>query len=449
MPAKPRTGTAPLLSRALLPFQEFARTGALGGIVLLACAVVALLWANSPWGDSYFELWESVLTIGPASAPLSQSLHHWINDGLMAVFFLLVGLEIKRELLVGELATARQAALPIVAAVGGMVVPALMYVMLNRGGEGAAGWGIPMATDIAFALGVLTLLGPRIPVGLKVFLSAFAIVDDMGAVLVIALFYTASISMVALGAAGGILLLLIMLNVRGVQALTPYLVLGVMLWLALLSSGLHATIAGVLVALTIPARTRINATEYSARARALIDAFDATETGDGLVITSKGQQEAIHALDVASNEVQGSLLRLEHALHGAVAFGIMPIFALANAGVRVEEIGQLAFNPITLGVALGLVLGKPIGITAFAWLGVRAGWATLPSQVSMRMIHGAAWIGGIGFTMSLFIAGLAFGESMRLDAAKFGVIGGSLLSGMVGYLLLRRARGEPDVTSPA
>lgn len=448
MPATPSTVKAHLLHRALLPFQEFARTGALGGFVLLACAVVAIGWANSPWGDSYFHLWETVFTIGPRSAPLSQSLHHWINDGLMAVFFLLVGLEIKRELLVGELATARQAALPIIAAVGGMIVPAFCYFLVNGRGEGAAGWGIPMATDIAFALGVLTLLGPRVPVGLKVFLSAFAIVDDMGAVLVIALFYTATISLAALGIAALILSGLIILNLRGVQSLTPYLLLGMLLWLALMSSGLHATIAGVLVALTVPARTHINATDYSMRARRLLDEFDATENGDRLVLTSKGQQEAIHALDVASTEVQGPLLRLEHALHGIVAFGIMPVFALANAGVRLGGLGQLAGSPITLGVLAGLVLGKPIGITLFAWLGVRADWAALPANVTLRMLHGVAWIGGIGFTMSLFVAGLAFGESQQLDAAKFGIIGGSCVSGVVGYLLLRRTRGVAGAPRP-
>ncbi|MFN8580442.1 MAG: Na+/H+ antiporter NhaA [Gemmatimonadaceae bacterium] len=445
MAGEPSASTPHLVSRTLRPFQEFAQTGALGGIVLLACAVVAVAWANSPWSDSYFHLWESTFTIGVGAAPLSQSLHHWINDGLMAVFFLLVGLEIKRELLVGELASVRQAALPIVAAIGGMLVPAVLYALLNGRGPGAAGWGIPMATDIAFALGVLTLLGPRIPVGLKVFLSAFAIVDDMGAVLVIALFYTSSLSIGALGTALAILAALVMLNVLNVRGIAPYLLLGVALWLALLSSGLHATIAGVMVALTIPARTRIDAEEYSMQARALIEEFDRTETGDRLVITSKGQQEAIHALDLAGADVQGPLLRLEHALHGVVAFGIMPVFALANAGVHVVGLRELATDAVAAGVVIGLVIGKPLGITLFAWAALRLGWASLPSRVTLRMIHGAAWIGGIGFTMSLFIAGLAFAGTPSLDAAKIGVIVGSLVSGTIGFILLRRERERLSV----
>lgn len=432
-----RRRVAPIVSRALRPFQEFAQAGALGGIALLACTVVALVWANSPWGDGYFAFWETVIAFGPASAPLEQTLHHWINDGLMAVFFLLVGLEIKRELLVGELATWRQAALPIVAAVGGMLVPAALYTVLNLSGDGTAGWGIPMATDIAFALGVLALLGPRVPVGLKVFLTAFAIVDDMGSVFVIALFYTSAISWWALGVAAVIVAGLLCLNAFKVGSLAPYLLLGMVLWLALLSSGLHATIAGVLLALTIPARTRIDAAEFSLRARALLDEFDRTETGDLLVMTSRGQQEAIHQLDVASDEVQGPLLRLEHALNGAVAFVIMPIFALANAGVRIGEVGAVMGSPITIGVALGLVAGKPIGITLCSWLAVRFLGASLPTGVSMRMIHAVSWIGGIGFTMSLFVAGLAFGESVQLDAAKFGILAGSAIAGAVGFGLLR------------
>ena len=449
-PTHGRISTDATLKPGLRPFQEFVRTGALGGAALLACTVVAIAWANSPWADRYFGLFESVFAIGPASAPLAKTLHHWINDGLMAVFFLLVGLEIKRELLVGELSTLRQAALPIAAALGGMIVPAAVYAVLNRGGDGAEGWGIPMATDIAFALGVLALLGPRVPVGLKVFLAAFAIVDDMGAVLVIAIFYTSSLSWLALGAAAAIIVALFCLNAFKVGALAPYLLFGALLWLALLSSGLHATIAGVILALTIPVRTRINAREYSARARGLLDEFDRTETGDLLVMTSKGQQEAIQQLDVASDEVQGPLLRLEHALHSTVAFVIMPIFALANAGVRVGEVGQLGASPIMIGVALGLLLGKPLGITLCGWLAVRFLGASFPTGVTMQMIHGVSWIGGIGFTMSLFIAGLAFEESLQLDAAKFGILAGSLLAGVIGFMLVRQATNssQPGVGVP-
>jgi len=434
-----------LISRAVRPFQEFAQTGALGGVVLLACTVLALVWANSPWGASYFHLWEFEIAIGPASNPWVGSLHHWINDSLMAVFFLLVGLEIKRELLVGELASPRQAALPITAALGGMVVPSLLYALLNAGGPGARGWGIPMATDIAFALGVLTLLGPRVPIGLKIFLTALAIVDDMGAVAVIAVFYTQAIHGTALLLASLTVAALIALNVRGVRALTPYLVLGVLLWLALLWSGVHATVAGVLLALTIPSRTRINAEQFSERARSLIDEFDRAETGDLLVITSKGQQEAIHALRVTSVDVEGPLLRLEHSLQALVSYGIMPLFALANAGVSVAGAGALLTHPVTLGAAFGLIVGKPLGIFGFSWFAVRMGLATLPARVTWRALHGAAWLGGIGFTMSLFVAGLAFGTGSILDAAKVGVLSASTLAGIVGWWLLRRATGTtPD-----
>ncbi len=426
-----------LLANLLRPFQEFARTGSLGSVALFACTLIALVWANSPWSDAYFRLWETVVVVGPETVPLAMSLRHWVSDGLMVVFFLLVGLEIKRELLVGELASVRRASLPIAAAIGGMIVPAPIYALINGRGAGEPGWGIPMATDIAFALGVLALVGSRTPVGLKVFLAAFAIVDDMGAVLVIAVFYTSSLSWMALGAAAAIVALLLVLNVMRVGSLVPYLLLGVLLWLTLISSGLHATIAGVILACTIPARTHVDTERFSARARALVDEFDSSGTVAHPVMTSMGQQEAIHQLDVASDDVQGPLLKLEHALHAPVAFVVMPIFALANAGVRIEDVGHLALSPIALGVLTGLVIGKPIGITLFSWLSLRFLGASLPTGVSLRMIHGVSWIGGIGFTMSLFIAGLAFSAGGQLDAAKFGILSGSIVGGTIGFLLLR------------
>jgi NhaA family Na+:H+ antiporter len=428
-----------VVARVLRPFQEFARIGSLGGIVLLIATAIALAWSNSPWSDAYFHLWETELVLGSAAAPLSLTLHEWINDALMAVFFLLVGLEIKREMLVGELSTPRQAALPIVAALGGMVVPALCYVAVNGGGVGIGGWGIPMATDIAFALGILALLGPRIPLGLKVFLAALAIVDDLGAVLVIAFFYTSSIAWGALGVAALCVGALAWLNARRVCALAPYLGIGVVLWYCFLASGVHATIAGVVLALTIPTNSRINAEEFSERARALVDEFDRTETGDLLVITSKGQQEALHGLDVAVSAVNAPLLKLEHALNTVVSFGIMPLFALSNAGVRLEGAASAMASPVSLGIVAGLVLGKMAGITGFSALAVRLGIASLPTGVTWRMLNGAAWLGGIGFTMSLFIAGLAFHDEGLLDAAKIGVLASSLLAGTMGFVLLRRS----------
>jgi Na+:H+ antiporter, NhaA family len=427
------------VARVLRPFQQFAKIGSLGGIVLLISTAMALAWSNSPWGASYFHLWETEIVVGSAASPLSLTLHEWINDLLMAVFFLLVGLEIKREMLVGELSSPRQAALPILAALGGMVIPALCYVALNRGGPAMAGWGIPMATDIAFALGILALLGPRVPLGLKVFLAALAIVDDLGAVLVIAFFYTSSIAWGALAGAGACVALLLWLNARRICALTPYLMLGALLWYCFLLSGIHATIAGVVLALTIPTDARINADEFSARARALVDEFDRTETGDLLVLTSKGQQEALHGLDVAVSAVNAPLLKLEHSLNTLVSFGIMPLFALSNAGVRLDGAAVALTSPAALGIMAGLVIGKTVGITGFSVLAVRAGIASLPAGVTWRMLNGAAWLAGIGFTMSLFIAGLAFSDVALLEASKISVLASSVVAGTVGFLILSRS----------
>jgi Na+:H+ antiporter, NhaA family len=419
-------------------FQRFAHTGASGGIVLLACTALALTWANSPWAESYFHLWEVPVAVGAPGFGLTESLHHWINDGLMAVFFFMVGLEIKREMLVGELASLRQAALPIAAAVGGMLVPAALYALLNTGGPGSAGWGIPMATDIAFALGVLALLGDRVPLALKVFLAALAIVDDIGAVLVIAVFYTAELSWAALAVAAVAVAALLTVNRAQVRHPAPYALLGVVLWVAFLKSGIHATIAGVVLAMTIPARTRIDQRDFANQVRGGLRAF---ERGCGLgtnVMTNSTQQEAIEQIEDACDGAQTPLMKLEHSLHGVVAFGIMPLFALANAGVRLG--GDLAGSfgqPVTLGIVLGLVVGKPLGITLASWLAVRTGVAALPTGASWRLLHGVSWLGGIGFTMSLFIAGLAFPDARLLDASKLGILAASVAAGLIGWLLLR------------
>jgi NhaA family Na+:H+ antiporter len=436
-------------SRLSAAFQDFAERGVLAGILLMVATAMALVWANSSWSESYFHLWEVELSIGFAERPIRGTLHHWINDGLMAVFFLLVGLEIKRELLVGELSSIRQAALPIAAAVGGMLLPAMFYVAVNAGGPGARGWGIPMATDIAFALGVLTLLGPRVPAGLKVFLTALAIVDDMGAVVVIALFYTSAINAGALALAAITMIALLALNRLRVRALSPYLLMGAVLWGALLSSGIHATIAGVLLALAIPSKTRINALEFSTRARALLDEFDQSETGDLLVLTSKGQQEALYRLEVASVGVHSPLLRLEHSLHGVVGFLIMPLFALANAGVSMAGVGDVLMDRVAIGVLAGLLIGKPAGVMLFSWLSVRFGVADLPAAVTWRDLHGAAWLAGIGFTMSLFVGSLAFGEGEMLAAAKVGILAGSILAGVTGWRVLVRRKAKQDGATSA
>ena len=426
--------------RVLRPFQRFVQTESAGGVVLLACTAFALIWANSPWAATYFHLWETPVTVGAPGFGLTASLHHWINDGLMALFFFLVGLEIKREMLVGELASVRQSALPIAAAIGGMIAPAAIYGALNARGAGAPGWGIPMATDIAFALGVLALLGDRVPPALKVFLAALAIVDDLGAVLVIALFYTADIAWTSLGIAGGVFVLLMMLNRGGARHPVPYALLGIVLWLAFLESGIHATVAGVLLAMTIPARQRIHQEEFLATALESLDEFQRAGTTEREGITNPGQLEALQALDHARQDVRTPLMRFEEALHGWVAFGIMPLFALANAGVALgrEAISHLT-SPITIGVVFGLVVGKPVGITLASWLAVRTNAAVRPAGVSWRMLYAVGWLGGIGFTMSLFIASLAFADAAVLDRAKVGILGASVVAGIGGWIAIRSA----------
>jgi len=440
----------PLAERLVGPFHRFAQTESASGLVLLTCAAVALLWSNSAWSDSYFRLWEQAVTVGGSGWGVSLTLHDWINDGLMAVFFFLVGLEIKRELLVGDLASVRHAALPIAAALGGMIVPAILYTVINHGTAASRGWGIPMATDIAFALGVLALVGPRVPAGLRVLLAALAIVDDLGAVLVIALFYTSNLGWGNLLVGAGIVTLLIMCNAAGVRHGGVYALLGVALWLALLHSGVHATIAGVLLAIAVPARTRIDEGEFLLRGREALNDFERACGPATTVLTNPAQQEAIARLEELGDQAQAPLVTLEQQLGTLVAFVIMPLFALANAGV---PLGGHARGPlatlVTIGVMLGLVIGKPIGITLFSWLAVRSRIAALPPGVSWRVLHSLSWLGGIGFTMSLFIAGLAFGAAPLLQSAKLGILSSSVVAGIIGWLLLRASLRPPPAQTAA
>ncbi|MBI4428631.1 MAG: Na+/H+ antiporter NhaA [Ignavibacteriales bacterium] len=439
-PAK--TGGRARLTTILTQFQKFAQVESSAGILLLICTVSALLWANSPWSESYQRLWQAEISFRIGTAELGKSLLHWINDGLMVIFFFVVGLEIKRELLVGELASRRQAALPIAGAVGGMLVPALIFTAFNYGDVGQRGWGVPMATDIAFAVGILAILGKRAPLGLKVFLVALAIVDDLGAVLVIALFYTTELSMGYLAMAAVILAVLVLINMRGVRAPTVYGALGIVLWFATLKSGIHATIAGVMLAATIPARSRIDQTQFVEEGRKVLNEFQNDRRVGKTHLTSH-QLNVIGSLEEKAEDVQPPMQRLEHGLHPWVSYFIMPVFALANAGVAIDTaMLSSLMNPVAVGVALGLVFGKQIGITAFSWVAVRSGLASLPSGVSWSHIYGAGWLGGIGFTMSLFIAGLAFGESALLNIAKVGILGASLMAGIVGYVLLSRTSAK-------
>ena len=439
-----------VVDRVMRPFQQFVRAEASGGVVLLVCTAIALAWANSPWRDSYFHLWDRPFTLGFERLALTKTLHHWINDGLMVVFFFLVGLEIKREMLVGELASIRRAALPIAAALGGMVVPALIFLAFNPTGPAARGWAIPVATDIAFALGVLALVGSHVSSGARIFLAALAIVDDIGAVFVIALFYTASLSPAHLAAAGVVLAALVTCNLAGVRQPAVYAALGLILWIDVLASGVHATVAGVMLAMTIPARTKINEDEFLLRAGAALEEFEAACGPDETVLSNRDQQEALHALERAVEEVQSPLLRMEHFLNRLVAFVIMPLFALANAGVYMgSELFRTLSWTVVLGVFLGLVFGKFAGIVSASRLAVRAGIATPPAATSWSTLRGLGWLGGIGFTMSLFIAGLAYGAGPLLDSAKIGILCGSLVAGFVGFMLLRRSNSKESIEASA
>jgi NhaA family Na+:H+ antiporter len=436
--------TSPI-ERLLGPVSRFIRTGSSGGLVLMAAAAIALFMANSPWAGSWHHFWETEIALRVGGWTTSHTLHHWINDGLMAVFFFLVGLEIKREALVGELASVRRASLPAAAALGGMVVPAALYALINGSGPGAAGWGVPMATDIAFALGVLALLGRRVPASLKLFLTAIAIVDDIGAVLVIALFYTDRIDWVALAAGLVCVALAALANRLGVRRPPTYLLLGIIVWACFMASGVHATVAGVLMAMAIPARTRINAGEFLSGTRATLDRFEEQCADDRPVVVNQGQQTALHQVEELAEAAQAPLQRIEHELHAPVAFVIIPLFALANAGVAIPaEIGSAFTHPVTLGVIVGLLLGKPIGITLFSYLAVRLGWAELPAGLGWKQVRAVSWLGGIGFTMSLFIGELAFAEPAINDLGKIGIFTASLAAGVIGFLQVRRhSRAEP------
>lgn len=423
----------PLGVQVRMVFQEFARIEASGGILLLACAVLAILWANSAWAETYFQLWKTDLGITLGNFQYSNYLLKWINDGLMVVFFFVVGLEIKREITTGELSSPRKALLPIFVAIGGMVVPAGLYLALNAGGPGESGWGIPMATDIAFMLGILALLGSRMPFALKVFFTALAIADDLGAVLVIALFYTEDISWVFLGAAAVILLVLFILNWARVYSPTPYLILGFGLWVAFLGSGVHATIAGVLLALTIPTRSPPDTRALLAQCMSVLNEFERPLGKNSL--SSDRHQVAAQTLENVADRMQSPAQKLEHDLLPWTTYLILPIFAFANAGVVITFDAQF-IGPMSLGIFLGLVFGKPIGVTLFTWIAVKIGIAQLPVDVTWRQLFSASWLTGIGFTMALFIANSAFKDPFMLNQAKLGILFASLVAGLIGYALL-------------
>jgi NhaA family Na+:H+ antiporter len=410
--------------------QEFVRIEASGGIILLISAILALLWANSSMAEGYFHFWETELSLGFGRYAFSLPVIEWINDGLMVIFFFVVGLEIKRQLTTGELSKPRRAILPLAAALGGMLVPAGIYLVFNAGGPGEHGWGIPMATDIAFTLGVLALLGSRAPLSIKIFFTALAIADDLGAILVLALFYSADIHWVSLLIAAIILLVLIGLNRTRVYSPLPYAVLGIGLWLAFLESGIHPTIAGVLLAATIPSWGAPDTRALLAQCVSVLDEFEVP-----VAQLSDRAQVAAQTLETVADRMQSPAQRLEHTLLPWTTYLVLPVFALANAGVTLE-FDQGLISTVSAGVVLGLVLGKAFGITFFTWIAVRLHLADLPENVSLRQIFSASWLAGIGFTMSLFIAGNAFrGNPDLLAQAKAGILVASLLAGVIGYVL--------------
>jgi len=423
----------------LTPLEEFIHRQTTSGILLMSCAIAALVIANSHWHEAYHYLLELPFTVGAEGFALSKSIHHWINDGLMALFFLVVGLELKREILVGELADIKQALLPIVAAIGGMLMPALIYIAINPEGHTFDGWGIPMATDIAFALGTLALLGSRVPKSLLTFLVALAIVDDLGAVIVIALFYTETLNLTALGLAGFLLLVLVALNLGGVRRLLPYLLVGAVLWIAMLKSGVHATLAGIMLAFTIPMRPKYDPNRFlfqiNERIGQIKQAFKAEEN----IIKNDQLRCRVQALGEGVQLVQAPAQILEHKMHLPSAYIVIPIFALANAGIPIDwsAFGETVTHPVSIGIALGLVVGKLLGIAGFTWVAVKLGFSELPKELNFKHIIGVALMGGIGFTMSIFIAELGFANHAEdLLMAKTGILLASIIAGTTGFIWL-------------
>ena len=419
---------------------RFINEEAYGGILLILATMVALIWANSSFYESYHHLWHE-FKVGFVWGDLNMvaSLHHWINDGLMALFFFVVGLEIKREIMGGELSSLKKASLPIAAAIGGMIIPALLYVFVNiNNPDYIHGWGIPMATDIAFALGLLAMLGNRVPLNLKIFLTALAIADDLGAVMVIAVFYTESIDYNELLYAGFFLAVLIAANYAGIRRTVFYAIVGFAgVWIAFIYSGVHATIAGVLIALTIPARTKIGEVDYIDKLSVYLNKFKTEKIDSKSTLLTKQQVHLISEIEELNEKAHTPLQKLEHAMHPVSAYFILPVFALSNAGIHIDgRVIDMLLHPISLGIIAGLVLGKFLGISLLSRLVVKFKWAQLPEGVSWSHIYGVAFLAGIGFTISIFISDLAFKEEEFKQIAKVGIMAASVLSAVIGITWL-------------
>ena len=426
------------VSRADNLFARFVRWEAASSIVLLVATVAALAWANSPQRDLYLRLTHTPVGVGIGEGVYTSSIQHWINDLLMAVFFFVIGLEIKRELVLGQLSTVQKATLPVMAALGGMVVPAAIYAVLNTGGPGAHGWGVPMATDIAFAVGILAAFGKRVPIGLKVFLAALAIADDLGAVLVIAVFYTETIRVWALTLGGGALVVIALATRKDFRRPGLYLFMAILVWVSVTLSNLHPTVAGILVAMMIPIRAKWEPEEFFATVSARLDDLHARALTRESMISDHEQHEALEALHRATSGMRPMGQVLEHYLHPVVAFLILPLFAFFNAGVVVQITGAALTRPVGLGIVLGLVLGKQIGIVLFSWLAVKSGRAALPDHVTWGQIYGAACLAGVGFTMSLFVTDLAFDDESLITEAKVAILAASVVAAVWGAVVLHR-----------
>ena len=432
-------------------FLRFIRAEAASGIILIITTIVALALANSPLRQRFASLWSMEIELRAYRVALALPLRDWINDGLMAVFFLIVGMEIKRELIQGELASLKKAALPVVAAVGGMLVPALIFLSFTYGTPQSRGFGIPTATDIAFTVGVMAILGRRVPLGAKVFVTALAIADDLGAVVVIAIFYSSHAALIGLLPVLGLTLILVGFNWLGVRRLSVYLIGGVLLWLAMHSAGVHATLAGIVLAMCIPLTGRHGDRDFMVAAEHAVNVYEDGLFGDAAVERDQlgeRRESALRALAEVIAGMKSPLHRLEQHLHPLVAFGILPLFALANAGVELPALSSsdssLWQQPVTLGVFFGLLVGKPLGIFVFGFLAIKLGLGAMPSRTTYRVLLGSAMLAGIGFTMSIFITGLAFRDPALVTAAKLGVLSGSLGSALLGVVWLRLFSPQPS-----
>lgn len=426
------------IERLFKPLNHLLQNQSTSAIITFFAVVIAMAWANSAWSYSYEALWHTPLALTIGSFSISQTLHVLINDGLMAIFFFSVGLEIKREIFGGELSSPKKALLPISAAVGGMLVPALIYIFFNQGTEAADGWGIPMATDIAFSLGILSLLGKRVPISVKIFLTALAIVDDLGAVLIIAFFYTSDIFVNDLMWGFVFLLILLLGNYVGIRNQLFYSLISIGgLWLAFFFSGVHPTIAGVLAAFTIPGRVKINEKLFLSNLQVLTDMFKKANPNDNEYVTHD-QMEILETIREVSTDAATPLQKVEHSLSRFVSFIVIPLFALSNTGIHLEGEGlSVLMHPVSLGIGLGLILGKFIGIVGLSKLMVSFGWAELPDQSNWNHIYGVAFLAAVGFTMSLFISDLAFTDDAIIQLSKISILVTSALAGLIGYLILR------------